>query len=300
MFSGLIALTKYWLPSPVDKTAVRAKLARFYAERTDYHDMTAREDKITHPQVRLLLDRIHSCDTVVEFGSGGGVVLSAVGQIARRAIGFDIGGIAASKANSRPGRHVAVLADVASVPLPDNFADLAYSFEVLEHVWNPAHVIEEMLRVIKPGGAIFFTTPNGYSMDLHLELRPVIRFIHHLGAAVSLLPAFIRRLPFENIPPDLDADPVYPDCEMITRIHPLALNRFVRKHNCAVERLETFFFQKDKAATKSERQRYDRLERNSFYRWHGDHILLVARKNELHGSPRSSAKPRYALRNHCP
>jgi SAM-dependent methyltransferase len=226
----------------------------------------------------LLLSRIRSTETIVEFGCGGGVVLSAAGQQARRAIGFDIGQIALRKAGSRPGRHSAVQADVASVPLPDNCANLAYSFEVLEHVWNPAAVIREMIRVVKPGGTIFFTTPNGYSMNLHLPLRPAVRFINHIGALVSLSSAVTRSQPYENIPPDLEADPVYPDCDMISRLHPMALNRFARNHGCTVERLETFFFQKDKAGSELERQRYDRLEQSGFYRWHGDHILFIAAK----------------------
>jgi predicted methyltransferase len=72
MLSGLNALFRYWLPPHVDRTQIAPKLARFYAERADYHAMTAREDKIEHPHVRLLLARIRPTDTVVEFGCGGG------------------------------------------------------------------------------------------------------------------------------------------------------------------------------------------------------------------------------------
>jgi SAM-dependent methyltransferase len=278
MMSGILTLTRYWLPPAVDETKLKPKLARFYAERADYHAMTAREDKVSHPQVRFLLERIRPSDTVVEFGCGGGVVLSAAGNVARRAIGFDIGDIAVRNANARPGRHSAFVADVASVPLAENSADLVYSFEVLEHVWNPARVIEEMLRVVKPGGTVFFTTPNGYSMDMHLHLRPAVRFLHHVGAACAMISASTRRVPYENIPPNLEANPVYPDCDMISRLHPLALQRFARTRNCEVERLETFFFQQDKAPSELERRRFQHLDQSSFYRWHGDHIFFVGRK----------------------
>jgi SAM-dependent methyltransferase len=280
MRSGLMALTKYWLPPPVDQAAMTPKLTRFYSERDDYHAMTAREDKVGHPQVLLLLRRIRSSDVIAEFGCGGGVVLGAAGQLARRAFGVDIGGIALRKATSRPGSHFVAQADVAAVPLRSESVDLAYSFEVLEHVWNPARVIQEMIRVVKPGGTIFFTTPNGYSMDMHLRLRPAVRFIHHLGAFASLVSASTRSLPYENIPPNLEADPVYPDCDMISRIHPRALQHFARQNACTVERLETFFFQKEKAGSDAERQRYDHLERHKFYHWYGDHILFIATKNK--------------------
>jgi SAM-dependent methyltransferase len=278
MLSGLSALVRYWLPPHVDRALIAPKLARFYAERADYHKMTAREDKVDHPQVRLLLGRIRPTDTVVEFGCGGGVVLSAAGQLAKEAIGFDIGEIALAKANSRPGRHHALKSDVANVPLRDNFADLAYSFEVLEHVWNPADVIREMIRVVKPGGTVFFTTPNDYNMHLHLSLRRSVRIIHHLGAVVSSTLASLRKVPYENLPPDLDADPVYPDCDRISRTHPKSLARFLRNSGCDVERLETFFFLREKSNSETERQRYERLERHPFYHWYGDHILFVGTK----------------------
>lgn len=275
MLSGLSALIRYWLPPRVDRALIAPKLARFYAERADYHNMTAGEDKVNGPQVRLLLARIRPTDTVVDFGCGGGVVLSAAGQLAKEAFGFDIGEIALRKANSRPGRHCALKSDVANVPLRDNFADLAYSLEVLEHVWNPAAVIREMIRVVKPGGTVFFTTPNGYTMNLHLRMRRSVRIIHHLGAAVTITLASLRKAPYENIPPDLDADPVYPDCDMITRIHPKRLVDFSRNSGCDLERLETFFFLRKNSNSEAERRRYERLERHPFYHWHGDHILFV-------------------------
>jgi SAM-dependent methyltransferase len=240
--------------------------------------MTAGEDKINHPQVRLLLELIRPTDTIVEFGCGGGVALSAAGERAKVAIGIDIGDIALAKANRRPGKHRTMKSDIAKVPLPSDFADIIYSFEVLEHVWDPAAVIREMVRVLKPGGTLLITTPNGFTMNLHLRLRPAVRLINHLGAAVTLAIAAMRLQPYQNIPPDLEAEPVYPDCDMITRIHPRSLERFAREIGCEPLRVETFFFLREKSATDAERQRFARLELHPFYHWHGDHILFLGRK----------------------
>jgi SAM-dependent methyltransferase len=278
MWTGILSLKNYWLPDAVDQASVAPKLSRFYSGRADYHEMTARQDKINHPQVRLLLELIKPTDTVVEFGCGGGVVLSAAGERAKEAIGFDIGDIALAKANGRPGKHRTIKSDVAKVPMPSDAADIAYSFEVLEHVWDPAAVIREMLRVLKPGGTLFVTTPNAYTMNLHLRLRRSVRLIHHMGAAATLVLAAMRKQPYENIPPDLDADPVYPDCDMITRVHPRSLVRFARQIGCEPLRIETFFFLSRKSSTDAERQRFERLERHPFYHWHGDHILFLGRK----------------------
>lgn len=278
MIAGIASIYRYWLPPSVDRQVIEPQLARFYAQRTDYHEMTAAEDKVDHPQVRLLLSMIGPTDTVVEFGCGGGVVLQAVTRVARRAIGFDIGDIALVKARQRSRSLRLAKSDVSHVPLGSRSVDLAYSCEVLEHVWNPADVIREMVRVVKPGGRIFFSTPNGYAMNLHLPLRRGVRLANHLGAAACLIRARIGNRLYQNIPPDLDANPVYPDCDMITRIHPRILELFARRCGCRIDRLETFFFQRAKAASDAERARFAYLEHHRFYRWYGDHILMLATK----------------------
>jgi SAM-dependent methyltransferase len=43
---------------------------------------------------------------------------------------------------------------------PDAAFDFVYSSNVLEHVQDPARVLAESVRVLKPGGYLFFTYPN--------------------------------------------------------------------------------------------------------------------------------------------
>lgn len=279
MTGGLFERKNYWLPTKVNRAAIAPRLEEFYASRADYHQMTNASKGVgRHPQVELLLQRIKPTDRVAEFGCGGGEVLQRAGQRAKQAIGFDIGSIALGKARARPGNHRVIQSDVANVPLPSNYADIAYSFEVLEHVWDPASVLREMVRVVRPGGTIIVTTPNGFSMDMHLRLRLGVRIVNLIGAAASGIIATLRGLPYENIPPNLDASPCYSDCDMITRVHPRLLRPFAEREGCKVERLETYFFLREKAVSDAQRRRFRRLERHWFYRHHGDHILLVATK----------------------
>ena len=46
------------------------------------------------------------------------------------------------------------------LPFVDNTFDLVVSFQVLEHTRNPGKVLKESLRVLKPGGYIYFIIPN--------------------------------------------------------------------------------------------------------------------------------------------
>jgi len=117
-------------------------------------------------------------------------------------------------------------------------------------------------------------------MDLHLQQRAVVRALNHLGAATSGVAVSLRGNLYQNIHPNLDAMPCYPDCDMITRVHPRMLLRFAAASGCKVERLETYFFLCDKAPKDSERTRLGKLERHWFYRFHGDHILFIGTKEE--------------------
>jgi ubiquinone/menaquinone biosynthesis C-methylase UbiE len=46
------------------------------------------------------------------------------------------------------------------LPYPDNYFDIVYSTNVLEHVNDPKKVIHETIRVLKPGGYFQFVIPN--------------------------------------------------------------------------------------------------------------------------------------------
>lgn len=63
-----------------------------------------------------------------------------------------------------PGLPCSSVPWIDSLPWPDNHFDVAYSIEVIEHLENPYSFAREMLRVVKPGGKLVFTTPNIHHM----------------------------------------------------------------------------------------------------------------------------------------
>jgi SAM-dependent methyltransferase len=52
------------------------------------------------------------------------------------------------------------MAFINELPFKDSSFDTAYSIEVIEHLKNPYDFIQEMIRVVRPGGKVIVTTPN--------------------------------------------------------------------------------------------------------------------------------------------
>lgn len=51
-------------------------------------------------------------------------------------------------------------ADILAFPFAENTFDVVFSSEVIEHTPTPINAISEMVRVLKPGGALVLSTPN--------------------------------------------------------------------------------------------------------------------------------------------
>ncbi|TXB69546.1 class I SAM-dependent methyltransferase [Phaeodactylibacter luteus] len=65
-----------------------------------------------------------------------------------------------------------------ALSFPDNHFDLITSVDVIEHVGQPARMMEEVQRVLKPGGAALITFPN---LDFPLTYDPINRLLRWLG-----------------------------------------------------------------------------------------------------------------------
>jgi len=90
-----------------------------------------------------------------------------------------------SRGAIQPG---AVLADGYWLPVADGSADICFSSNVLEHVADPAGLIEEMIRATKPGGLIYLSFTNWYSPWGGHEMSPW----HLLGAGYAARRYFRR------------------------------------------------------------------------------------------------------------
>ena len=77
------------------------------------------------------------------------------------------------------------------LPMDDETFDAILSFDVLEHVQDPARVLGECQRVLKPGGRTFFVFPGFFHpFEHHLSHVTTAPFIHYVFKRRTLLDAY--------------------------------------------------------------------------------------------------------------
>jgi len=281
-----VTLLNKWWPPKVDRLCWAPRLSRFYAESLAYHAMTASGDKGAHPQVRALMDRISPSCVYAEIGCGGGLVSGMAAGKGSNIHAFDIAASAVENATRMyGGANVRFrVASADGVPLEDDSMDGAWSFEVLEHLWDPVAALREMVRIVKPGGFVFVTCPNHFSLDLHLRKSCVARLTDVACATLRYVQDRLGTPFFVNLEPHIDGDPVYPDCDMVSSLIPCRIPALARSLGCRIEALDMFLM-RARQCDGNASQRMDSFSRVPLLRWFGDHVFLILRKPGLDECP---------------
>ena len=90
-----------------------------------------------------------------------------------------------------PGADLRLLEPDGSIPLEHGSVDLVWCSEVLEHVADGAHLLQEARRVLRPGGRILVTVPfHGRVQAASIAL---LRFDAHFDPQGQHLRFFTRR-----------------------------------------------------------------------------------------------------------
>lgn len=98
--------------------------------------------------------------TVLEAGCGEGYGADLLAGVARRVLALDYDARAAAHAARRyPGIDV-VRTNLVALPVPGGAVDVVVSLQVIEHLWDQEGFLRECRRVLRPGGALFVSTPN--------------------------------------------------------------------------------------------------------------------------------------------
>ena len=101
---------------------------------------------------------------VLDVGCGGGFMSEAIARLGAHVTGIDMaeGAVqaASAHANSENLAITYLQGSADSLPFEDNIFDRVVCTDVLVHVPDPALVLKEIARVLKPGGHLFFSAIN--------------------------------------------------------------------------------------------------------------------------------------------
>lgn len=103
---------------------------------------------------------------MLEIGCGNGNFLALMSRWGWTTEGVDFDRAAVDKALQKGVK--AIRGDLESQRYPDCRFDVVFSSHVIEHVMDPAALVAESLRVLKPGGRCIVVTPNVLSWSHRL------------------------------------------------------------------------------------------------------------------------------------
>ncbi|MCA9527894.1 MAG: methyltransferase domain-containing protein [Myxococcales bacterium] len=138
--------------------------------RAYYDDFAGWYERERHHGYHALLDQLQigiarplsASRDVLEVGCGTGMILKEIAPVARHAVGIDISRGMLGQAHDR-GLEV-VEGSATALPFADGSFDFVYSFKVLAHVEGIHQALEEVSRVLRPGGQAALEFYNRHSL----------------------------------------------------------------------------------------------------------------------------------------
>ncbi|MFJ8074136.1 class I SAM-dependent methyltransferase [Streptomyces sp. NPDC096176] len=120
-------------------------------------------DARSRRQARLLAQALGATpgQLIVDVGCGDGTAARAAAPVlaGHDLVGVDWSQDALRRARPRMGHVVRGELD-CGLPLADGCADAVLFSEVIEHLVDPDHALDELRRVLRPGGHLMLSTPN--------------------------------------------------------------------------------------------------------------------------------------------
>ena len=129
-----------------------------------YCEITPKEYEVladSHKYVLEIFSR-HKFDKILDVGCADGhfsIVLKEVSD-AKEVCGIEISekGVESAKRNGVKAFQLDI--DKEDFPFEDNYFDAIFAGEVIEHLFDPDHFLDEVYRTLKDNGLCAITTPN--------------------------------------------------------------------------------------------------------------------------------------------
>jgi len=127
----------------------------------------------------------YNCEKILDVGCGDGnfSVLLKEACNAKELYGIEISKKGVESARKKGVKCYQLDIDEEDFPFENDYFDAIFAGEIIEHLYDPDHLLDEVYRVLKPEGVFILTTPNLSSIynriSLFLGFQPF-----HMGVSL--------------------------------------------------------------------------------------------------------------------
>jgi len=150
----------------LDPQTSDAELVRIYSEQyfigAGDADAQRHVSDLKSRTAALYLERLRArkrTGRLLEIGCGQGDFLLQARAAGYTVSGLDFSAHAVAVTNDKAGSAIAQAGDLSTAAFPENHFDAVVMFDLIEHVRNPADLLQSAWRVLKPGGTLMLVTP---------------------------------------------------------------------------------------------------------------------------------------------
>jgi 2-polyprenyl-3-methyl-5-hydroxy-6-metoxy-1,4-benzoquinol methylase/ribosomal protein S27E len=169
----------------LERFYTEAKSSIFWVEEFFKPMAEARREKIFKPRAEYIRDRIPGVKKAVigDVGAGFGLFLEELKKLLPEARTVAIEP-SPQMVEICKGKGLEVVPTIFErISGYEGTFDLLTAFELMEHLYDPGELIRQAVKLLKPGGHLFFTTLNGEGFDIQVlwERSKSIMPPHHLN-----------------------------------------------------------------------------------------------------------------------
>lgn len=160
------------------------------------------ENRVRSPWVAKMIEKKGKPSSkILDVGCGAGLLSNFLALLGHRVEGIDLSSKSLKVAKERDVTKSVNyrIGNAMEMPFDDASFDVVCAMDLLEHVDEPAKVIAESARILKPGGLFFFHTFNRNLLSRLMIIKAVEWFIPKTPKNMHVYDLFIKPQELENM-----------------------------------------------------------------------------------------------------
>jgi|PlaIllAssembly_1097288.scaffolds.fasta_scaffold35123_2 ubiquinone/menaquinone biosynthesis C-methylase UbiE len=151
---------------------------------------------LTRMETSFFLDSIAFSprDLVCDIGAGAGKFSLIAAQKDANVVALDIDLHGLRRLKAKDNRISVIVADAKAIPLKDNIASAAFTFEVVDYIPELKKVLFECKRILKSQHPLVFSFGNLSSLKSKVRQLRGKRYMHSYGEAISDLQEYAFKI----------------------------------------------------------------------------------------------------------